>query len=76
MTLRHAVRIVPGLGGLTFHLDHRVGPQHGQHRVVGEAGFAAGIADVGDACLSFQVAATCPCQRGAVISPEPAAASP
>jgi hypothetical protein len=43
---------------------------------VGEAGFAAWIADVGDACLSFQVAATWPCQRGAVISPEPAAASP
>lgn len=76
MTLRHAVRIVTGSGGLEFHLDHRVGPRHGRHRVVGEAGFADWIADVGDACLSFHVAATCPCQGGAVASPEPAAASP
>jgi hypothetical protein len=76
MRLRHAVRIVTGSGGLEFHLDHRVGPRHGRHRVVGEAEFADWIADVGDACLSFQVAATCPCQSGAVASPEPSGASP
>jgi hypothetical protein len=72
MALRHAVRIVPGRGGLEFHLDHRVSPRRGQHRIVGEAGFAAWMADAGDLHASFQVAAACPCQRGAVAG-EPAA---
>ena len=62
MVLRHTVLIVTNPVGLEFHLDHRVGPRHGQHRVVGEAGFAAWIADVGDPHLSFRVAAACPCQ--------------
>ena len=62
MALRHTVLIVTNPVGLEFHLDHRAGPRHGQHRVVGEAGFAAWIADVGDPPPSFRVAAACPCQ--------------
>jgi hypothetical protein len=64
IALRHTVLIVANPVGVEFHLDHRVGPGRGQHRVVGEAGFAAWIADAGDPHPSFRVGA-CPCQRGA-----------
>jgi hypothetical protein len=47
-----------------FHLDHRVDPRHGHHRVVDEAGLVAWIADAGDAHPLFRIAAGCPCQRG------------
>jgi hypothetical protein len=67
MTLRHSVLIVTHPAGVEFHLDHRVGPGRGQHRVTGEAGFAAWIADVGD---PLRVAAACPCQRPAVVVSE------
>jgi hypothetical protein len=56
------VLIVTNPVGLEFHLDHRAGPRHGQHRVMGEAGFAAWIADAGDPHPSVRVAAACPCQ--------------
>ncbi len=64
MALRHSVLIVSHLGGVEFHLDHRVDERRGHHRVVDEAGLVAWIADVGDAHPSFRVAAGCPCQRG------------
>jgi hypothetical protein len=64
MALRHTVLIVTHPGGVEFHLDHRVDPRHGHHRVVDEAGLVAWIADAGDAHPSFRVAAGCPCQRG------------
>jgi hypothetical protein len=70
MTLRHSVLIVTHPTGVEFHLDHRVGPGRGQHRVVGEAGFAAWIADVGEPLPSFRVAAACPCQRPAGVVSE------
>jgi hypothetical protein len=63
MALRHTVLIVTNPIGVEFHLDHRVGPGRGQHRVVGEAGFAAWMADAGDSQPSFRVGAACPCQR-------------
>ena len=47
MALRHTVLIVTNPGGLEFHLDHRVDPRRGHHRVVDEAGLAAWIADAG-----------------------------
>jgi len=65
------VLIVTNPVGLEFHLDHRVGPGHGPHRVVGEAGFAAWIADVGDPHPSVRVAAPCPCT---VAGTQPSAA--
>lgn len=64
MALRHTVLIVTHSGGVEFHLDHRVDPRHGHHRVVDEAGLVAWIADAGDAHPSFRIAAGCPCQRG------------
>jgi hypothetical protein len=64
MALRHSVLIVTNLGGVEFHLDHRVDPRRGHHEVVDEAGLVAWIADAGDAHPSFRVAAGCPCQRG------------
>ena len=70
MTLQHSVLIVALPAGVEFHLDHRVGPGRGQHRVTGEAGFAAWIADAGDPLPSFRVAATCPCQRPKVVVSE------
>ncbi|MGH7319587.1 MAG: hypothetical protein ACRELA_08175 [Candidatus Rokuibacteriota bacterium] len=76
MALRHTVLIVTNGVGLEFHLDHRVGPRRGQHRVVGEAGFAAWIADAGDPHPSFRVAAGCLCQRGAVAGAQPDAVPP
>jgi hypothetical protein len=65
MALRHTVLIVPNPGGLEFHLDHRVDPGRGHHRVVDEAGLAARIADAGDPHPAFRIAAGCVCQRGA-----------
>jgi hypothetical protein len=62
MTLRDSVLIVAHPAGVDFHLDHRVGPKRGQHRVIGEAGSAARVTDVGDPMLSFHVAAACQCQ--------------
>jgi hypothetical protein len=41
MALRHTVLIVTNSGGLEFHLDHRVDPGRGHHRVVDETGLAA-----------------------------------
>ena len=64
MALRHSVLIVTNPGGVEFHLDHRVDPRRGHHRVVDEAGLIAWIADAGDANPTFRVAAGCPCQRG------------
>jgi hypothetical protein len=64
MALRHTVLIVTHPGGVEFHLDHRVDPRHGHHRVVDEAGLVAWIADAGDARPLFRIAARCPCQRG------------
>jgi hypothetical protein len=68
LALRHTVLIVPNPVGVEFHLDHRVGHGRGQHRVVGEAGFTAWIADAGDPHPSFRVATGCLCQRGAAGS--------
>ena len=65
LALRHTVLIVPNSVGVEFHLDHRVGQGRGQHRVVGEAEFAAWIAGAGDLHPSFRIAAACPCQRSA-----------
>jgi hypothetical protein len=76
MTLRHSVLIVPHPAGVEFHLDHRVGPGRGQHRVIGETGFAAWIADAGDPLPRFRVAATCPCQGPAVVVSESARRDP
>jgi hypothetical protein len=64
MALRHTVLIVTNPGGVEFHLDHRVDPRRGHHRVVDGAGLVAWIADAGDAHPSFRVAAGCPCRRG------------
>jgi hypothetical protein len=64
MALRHSVLIVTHPGGVEFHLDHRVDPSRGHHRVVDEAGLVAWIADAGDAQPSFRVATGCPCRRG------------
>jgi hypothetical protein len=64
MALRHTVLIVTHPGGVEFHLDHRVDPRRGHHRVVNEAGLVAWIADAGDPHPLFRVAAACPCQRG------------
>ena len=54
MALRHSVLIVTNLGGVEFHLDHRVDPRRGHHQVVDEAGLVAWIADAtrNDGCAS------------------------
>jgi hypothetical protein len=75
MALRHTVLIVTNPGGLEFHLDHRVDPERGYHRVVDEAGLVAWIADAGDANPSFRVAAGCVCQRGAASAAQSGAAA-
>ena len=75
MALRHTVLIVTNPGGLEFHLDHRVDPGRGHHRVVDETGLAAWIADAGDAHPSFRVAAGCVCQRGAASAAQSGAAA-
>jgi hypothetical protein len=71
MALRHTVLIVTNPAGLEFHLDHRVDPRRGDHRVVDAAGLAAWIADAGDPHPSFRVVAGCRCQRRAPGSARP-----
>ena len=71
LVLRHSVLIVPTAVGVEFHLDHRVGHGRGQHRVVGEALFAAWIVDAGDPSPSFRVGTACPCQQSPAAGGDP-----
>jgi len=63
MALTHRVLIVAGPAGVEFHLDHRIAPGRGQHRIVGSEDLAAWMADAGDVHPAFDVATTCPCRR-------------
>jgi hypothetical protein len=63
MALTHRVLIVAGPAGVEFHLDHRIAPGRGQHRIVGSEDLAAWMADAGDVHPAFEVATTCPCRR-------------
>ena len=76
MALRHSVLIVTHPGGVEFHLDHRVDPRHGHHRVVDEAGLVAWIADAGDAHPLFRIAADARVSAGAMVGTQPVAATP
>jgi hypothetical protein len=69
MALTHRVLIVAGPAGVEFHLDHRIAPGRGQHRIVGSEDLAAWMADAGDVHPAFDVATTCPCRRDARRGP-------
>ena len=71
MALTHRVLIVAGHAGVEFHLDHRIAPGRGQHRIVGSEDLAAWMADAGDVHPAFDVATTCPCRRNRAQSGGP-----